>query len=133
MSRAFEHTRPALLYSPRMSSSPDKRDTERLPILGDLLADMTVSAPLRVREVSLGGVSVETAFRLAVDSLHDIRLTLGDRSVVVKGRVVHSRVCDVDQDVVMYSSGLEFVEPSAHALQAVADFLEMLKTHRSGV
>ena len=116
-----------------MSSSPDKRDTERLPILGDLLGDMTVSAPLRVREVSLGGVSVETAFRLAVDSLHDIRLSLGDRSVVVKGRVVHSRVSDVDQDVVMYSSGLEFVEPSAHVLQAVADFLDMMKTDRSGV
>jgi hypothetical protein len=116
-----------------MSSGSDKRDSERLPILGALLGEMTVLATLRVREVSRGGVSVETTFPLAVDSLHDIRLTLGERSIVMKGRVVHSRISDVDQDLVMYTSGIEFVEPSGHVQQAVADFLETVKTDRSGV
>jgi len=86
-----------------------------------------------VRDVSKGGVTVETRFPLQIDSLHDIRLTLGHRSVVVKGRVVHSRISDVDQDAVAYRTGLEFIEPSAAVLGVIVEFLEEVKAHRSGV
>ena len=55
-------------------------------------------------------MQVETGFPLQLDSLHDFRLTLGDRSVVVKGRIAHSRISDVDQDIITYRSGVEFIE-----------------------
>ena len=32
--------------------------------------------------------------------------------VVVKGRIAHSRISDVDQDIIMYRSGVEFIELS---------------------
>ena len=111
----------------------DKRDAERLPILGELHGEVMVFQAMLVRDLSQRGVTVETRFPLQIDSLHDIRLTLGQRSVVVKGRVVHSRISDVDQDLVMYRSGVEFVEPSEHVVAAIGEFLDSVKSDRSGV
>ena len=89
--------------------------------------------PMVIREVSVTGTTVETRFPLHLNSLHDFRLTLGDRSVVVKGRVVHSQISDVDSDIVTYRSGVEFVEPSERVTKAISEFLDMVKSSRSGV
>jgi hypothetical protein len=113
--------------------SSEKRDRERIPILGELLGEVMVFEPMLVKEVSIGGATVETRFPLHLNSLHDLRLTLGDRSIVVKGRVVHSRISDVDQDIVTYRTGMEFVEPSERVTAAIAAFLEAVKANRSGV
>jgi hypothetical protein len=80
--------------------------------------------PTAVLQMSHGGMQVETAFPLQLDSLHDFRLTLGDRSVVVKGRVAHSRISDVDQDIITYSTGVEFIEPSERVQDAIAHFVD---------
>ena len=111
----------------------DKRQGERVPMLGELHGEVMVFQPMLVRDISSGGVTVETRFPLQIDSLHDIRVTLADRSVVVKGRVAHSHISDVDQDIVMYRTGLEFVEPSAAVRGAIVAFIEALKANRSGV
>lgn len=111
----------------------DKRDAERVPMLGELVGEVMVFQPMLVRDISRGGVTVETRFPLQIDSLHDIRLTLGDKSVILKGRVAHSHISDVDQDNVMYRTGLEFVEPSSAVAAAIVDFIDAVKTHRSGV
>jgi hypothetical protein len=116
-----------------MGSESDKRDTERVMILGDLQAEVMVFQPLQIREISRGGASVETRFPLSLDSIHELRLTLGQTSIILKGRVAHSRISDVDQDVVMYRSGIEFVDMSDRVQTVIASFLEALKTHRSGV
>ena len=83
-----------------------------------------VYQPTVVRQMSHGGMQVETAFPLQLDSLHDFRLTLGDRSVVVKGRVAHSRISDVDQDIVTYRTGVEFIELSDRVQTAIAIFVD---------
>jgi PilZ domain-containing protein len=92
-----------------------------------------VFAPLQIKEVSRGGASVETRFPLTIDSLHDLRLTLGSQSIVLKGRVAHSRISGVDQEIVVYRSGLEFVEPSEPVRAVIAEFLETINASRSGV
>lgn len=111
----------------------DKREAERVPILGELHGEVMVFQPMLVRDVSRGGVTVETRFPLQIDSLHDLRLTLGDKSVVLKGRVVHSRISDVDPDTVLYRTGLEFVEPSQPVAAVIAEFLDSVKADRTGV
>src|SRR4051812_6428055 len=88
----------------------DRRDAERISILGNLPAEVMVYAPMAVKEIGHGGLTAETAFPLHLDSLHDLRLALDACSVIVKGRVVHSRIIDVDQDIVTYRTGFEFVE-----------------------
>lgn len=111
----------------------DKRQAERVPMLGELQGEVMVFQPMLVRDISRGGVTLDTRFPLQIDSLHDIRLALDGKSVIVKGRVVHSHISDVDQDIVVYRNGLEFVEPSPAVLGVIVDFIETVKTSRSGV
>lgn len=91
-----------------------------------------VFEPLQIKELSRGGASVETRFPLHLNSLHDIRLTLGAKSVVLKGRVAHSRISDMDQDIVTYRTGIEFVDLSDRIQSVISEFLETLKANRSG-
>ena len=93
-----------------------------------------VYQPTAVLQMSHGGMQVETAFPLQLDSLHDFRLTFGDRSVVVKGRVAHSRISDVDQDIVTYRTGVEFIELSDRVKAAIAHFVdEITKAASAGI
>jgi hypothetical protein len=111
--------------------SGERRDFERFTILGNLTGEMMVYQPMAIREIGIGGATVETAYPLHLDSLHDLRLTLGDRSVVLKARVVHSSVIDMDQEAVIYRSGLEFVEAAERVIAAIAEYITELKTQRS--
>ena len=116
----------------RAVQDKDKRDAERLLILGELRGDMTVFQPMRVRDISRDGVTIETLCPLRIDSLHDVRLNLGDTSVVVKGRVAHAHISDVDQDIVVYRAGLELVDPSPSVSRAIEEFLDAVKADRRG-
>jgi hypothetical protein len=111
-------------------AASDKRDTERIEILGELLGEVMVFHAMAIKEISVGGAQVETGFPLQLDSLHDFRLTLGDRSVVLKGRVAHCSISDVDQEVVIYRSGIEFIEPSDRVSAVVTDFMNAIRDGR---
>src|SRR5438045_2416946 len=110
----------------------DKRIDERIPILGELQGEIMVFEPMQLKEISRGGLTVESRAPLHLNSLHDLRLTLGAISVVVKARVVHSRISDVDQDVVTYRTGMEFTELSDRVSAAITEFLDTLKASRGG-
>ncbi len=117
-----------------MTGGYDKaRDAERVQILGELHGEIMVFQPMAIKEISRGGAQVETAFPLHLDSLHELRLTLGDRSVVVKGRVVHCSISDVEQEVVTYRSGFEFVEPAERVAAAIAEFLNAIRDGRRAI
>ena len=114
-----------------MTGTPEeKRDRERVEILGELHGEIMVFQPLSIKEISRGGCLVETSFPLHLNSLHDIRLTLGDQSIVLKGRVAHCRISDVDQEVVRYRSGVEFIEPSERVREVIKEFIETIKAGR---
>ena len=88
---------------------------------------------ITIKEISARGAQIETTFPLQLDSLHDFRLTLGDRSVVVKARVAHCQITDVEQDLVLYRAGIEFTEPTERVAAAIGEFVRTLKTGRLGV
>ncbi len=46
-------------------AASDKRDTERLEILGELLGEVMVFQPMSIKEISNGGAQVETGFPLS--------------------------------------------------------------------
>src|SRR5579864_6486067 len=99
------------------------RDEERIEILGELNGEIVVFQPMAIREISRGGAQVETSFPLQLDSLHELRLTLGDRSIVLKGRVAHCSISDVDQEQVTYRSGVEFIEPTDRVHEVIREFI----------
>ena len=111
--------------------SADKRFHERVPILGELQGEIMVFQPMQLKEISQGGLTVESRTPLQLDSLHDLRLTLGGNSVVVKARVVHSRISDVDQDIITYRTGIEFIEPSERVAAAIAHFVDLLAKEKA--
>jgi hypothetical protein len=112
--------------------SDDRRGAERINLLGTVQGDVLIIQSTEIRQISPGGMLVETRFALTVESLHDFRLILAD-PVVVKGRVAHSRISDVVHDAVFYQSGIEFIEPSAEVSAAIAHFIDSLKTQRQGL
>jgi len=115
---------------PPRSKREDLREGERIQILGELHGEVMVFQPMAVKEISRGGAQVETKFPLQLDSLHELRLTLGDRSVVVKARVAHCSIVDVDQELVTYRSGVEFVETSDRVHSVISEFMELIKDSR---
>ena len=107
-----------------------KRDSERVPVPSPLYGEVKVFQPMTIVNISPGGAQIETPFALQLDSLHDFRISLGDRSVVVKGRIAHCRIGELREGVAVYRSGVEFIENSAHVQSAIEHFVEALKLSR---
>jgi len=101
----------------------DKRGTERVPIPSSVTGEVTVFQPMTILDMSERGVQIESPYPLQNDSLHDFRLTLNQRSVIVKGRVAYCQIGELRDGVVLYRSGVEYVEASGHALNAIRDFV----------
>jgi hypothetical protein len=108
----------------------NKRDDERIQILGELRGEVMVYEPMTITEVSYGGAQIESAFPLQLNSLHDFRLTLGERSVVVKARVAHCSVADIGQETVVYRSGIEYIDLPGPVEDAIADFIQAIRDGR---
>ncbi len=114
-----------MLYFDVMSVADSaKRRTDRVEISTEPRGEVMVYQPMVITEVSRGGAQVETAFPLQIDSLHDFRFVLGDRSIIVKGRVAHARVSEVENESTIYRSGIEFVEPSERVVEAIGEFMQ---------
>lgn len=105
----------------------DKRDLERVPLEGQVQGEVMVFQPMTILDISLGGAQIETAFALQLDSVHDFRLSLGDRSVVVKGRIAHCHIGELTDVAALYRTGVEFVEVSEHARGAILVFVAAMK------
>ena len=110
-----------------MDRPEDIRDKERVPV--PLTGEVKVYQPMSILDLSMGGVQVETLFALRLDSLHDFRISLGERSIVVKGRIAHCHIGELQAEGggVVYRSGVEFIEPSEHVRTAIGDFLDAVK------
>ena len=114
-----------------MADMSDKRDRERVPLEGQVRGEVMVFQPMTILDISIGGAQIETVFALQLDSLHDFRLSLGDRSIVVKGRVAHCHIGELTDVAAFYRTGIEFVELSEHARNAITDFVRATKHARS--
>ena len=94
-----------------MSQSTDRRRSPRVELMGRVHGKLIpANLPVQVREISLGGLSMETREGFEAGSVLNFTLTLGDgAAVLVAGRIVYSRLLD-GSDPAMYVSGLEFVD-----------------------
>ena len=105
----------------------NKRDNECVPVPSPLHGEVKVFQPMTILDVSHGGAQIETPFALQLDSLHDFRISLGERSIVVKGRIAHCHIGELKEGIVLYRTGVEFIENSDHAQAALEHFVEALK------
>lgn len=108
----------------------ERRSRPRMEILGETPGDVTIIEPMRVIEISEGGAQFEIEVPLQLESLHDCRLTLGSSVVVVKGRVAHCRIVDINPDHVVYRAGIEFIDTPSHARELIACYMRVLQDAR---
>ena len=90
---------------------------------GRIAGEVTVLQPIIILDITRTGMQIEATFALHNDSLHDFRLALRERLVVVKGRVVRCEIGELKDQAVLYRCAVEFVEPSAHATRAISDLV----------
>ena len=100
-----------------------QRAAERMPILGKVQGEVKVYQPIAIKEISHSGAQIETEFPFLLDSLCEFRLTIGNHLVVVKGRIAHCHISDMNGDVVFYQSGVEFVDVSDRVMRAIDDYI----------
>ena len=104
---------------------PDRRRSARVDLLADLQGHVvTLDEAVQVKQVSHGGLTVETTAPLSPRVTHEFRVTIGDRTALVKARVAHSRV-QLQGDTVSYQSGLEFVEPAPEAEAILREIVDL--------
>lgn len=110
--------------------STDRRRSPRIEILGRLHGhSVSLDVPITVRELSLGGMAIETTLPLAEGAQHQFLLTLGDDSTVeLDGRVMHCRAVAEQGEPPRYVSGIQFIddEPPDEA-GTVGDLIDRFK------
>ena len=89
---------------------------------GRIQGAVTVYQPITVLDITETAFRLDAPFALQNDSLHDFRLTLDTRSIIVKGRVVRCQIGELREGVV-YTCTVEFVDPPPHVLTAIRDFI----------
>lgn len=78
--------------------------------------------PLKVRDISLGGCSVESAVPFAANAVHSLTLEVGDGSLlVIRAKVAHTRRDTTADGRVVYVTGLEFADAEATQAAPPAD------------
>lgn len=94
-----------------MGAYQDRRRSPRVEMLNRLHGHVTsLDVPVVVREISLGGMSLQTTTPLAVGHVLEFRVTLGDGSVVpLSGRVLRSANLAAAGEPPVYISGVQFV------------------------
>ena len=93
----------------------DRRRSPRVEMLGRMQGrTVALGLQVRVREISLGGMSVETAQPLEVGSIHQFSLTLGDGATIqLTGRVLRTAQVTPEGAEAFFVSGIQFVEDDA--------------------
>ena len=107
--------------------SIDRRRSPRIELLGRLHGHVvSLDVPVIVREISLGGMAVETTFSFPVGVVHEFRLTLGDGAhVVLRGQARHSR--QVSGRGETFVTGFQFVdEDTTGHPGAVGDLIDQI-------
>jgi len=88
-----------------------------------IAGEVMVYEPITVLELAANGMRIEAPFPLHNDSLHEFRLALTVRSIVVRGRVARCEIGDLRDGAISYRCHIEFVEPAAHVAATLRDFV----------
>ena len=100
----------------------DRRSSIRFEIVGRLRGSLATAQPVRLHDISPGGVLVEVSFPLSVDSQHSVQLGAHGHISALDVRVRHVRPAI---DVGRYLIGLEFLAPAHIVDEALGSSTEL--------
>lgn len=104
----------------------ENRRAPRIELMERIHGHLTsLNVEVHVKEISLGGLQVETPLQFPIGATHDFRLTLGDGSkVMVRARVAHStKRSDETTGAQSFLTGFEFLEdqPQNTPIESLVD------------
>jgi hypothetical protein len=107
----------------------DRRRSPRIELLGRLHGhSVSLDLPVRVVQISLGGMAIETSVSFPVGAMHLFRLTLGDDSTTeLVGRVMHSRNTAPEGATPIFTTGVQFVEGDDESGEALGDLISRVQ------
>jgi hypothetical protein len=107
------------------SDVDDRRKSPRIDLLGRLNGHLvTLQRDVTVREMSLGGLSIETPFEFPIGAVHVFRLTLGDGfSIELSGRVMHTHPDPVPVDRERHITGFRFLDEPPSIQPLISEFI----------
>lgn len=107
----------------------ERRRSPRLQILGRLHGHaVSMNIDVQVREISLGGMAIETTFAFPIGAVHEFRLELADGSnTQLLGRVVHCRPELRSGEQTIFVTGIAFIDESDPVSPTVGDLIEKIK------
>lgn len=96
----------------RMSMTDERRRSPRIELMGRLDGhSASLDLSVKVVQMSVGGMAIETAVPLPAGTVHVFRLTLGDDSTTdLSGRIMHSRNTAPDGATPVFRTGVQFVD-----------------------
>lgn len=112
------------------ATADDRRRSPRIELLSRLHGhSVSLDLPVRVAQISLGGMAIETAVPFPVGAVHQFRLTLGDDSTTeLAGRVMHSRNTAPAGATPVFTTGIQFVDGDADdASGTVGDLINRVR------
>jgi len=108
--------------------SDDRRLSPRIEILERIHGHIaSIDIDVRVLEMSLGGMGIETDFPFPVDAIHEFRLRLGDGStVLLRGRILRCREQTNEDGVQTFVSGVQFLDEDPPGDSAVSGLIDKI-------
>ncbi len=105
----------------------DRRRAPRVDAVGRVQGRIvSLDAEVRIREISLGGLSIESSMEFPVGAVHRFELCLGDGALVaVSAAARYSRQTGIG-GAGNYITGFQFVEDESDQDVAVTQFVEGL-------
>ena len=106
----------------------ERRRAPRVELLAELSGRLIVlDETVRVHEISVSGLAIETRFPLSPRTRHDLHLELEHETIAVRARVIHSRML-MDGDRISFVSGLALDDLTESQRDAIARFVEAAGT-----
>jgi hypothetical protein len=109
-------------------SMQERRRNPRIDVLGQVHVHIATSpAPASLREMSLGGFSIETTTPFPPGQRHDFHFSLDDGSDLrVRATSVHCSLVRVVAGLSMHLSGFEFIQRDADVRDDVEAFVDRI-------
>ena len=105
----------------------ERRRAPRVDLVGQVKGELvSVDVPVLVREISLGGMSIETAMPFDVERRLEFLLTLGDGAgVLVLGRVAYCRAAE-RAGAPVFITGIQFLDEDPAHPGDVSDLIKKI-------
>ena len=112
----------------RAMSFRERRRNPRIDVLGQVHVHVkTCPAPASLREISVGGFSIETTIAFPPGQVHDFNFSLDDgMQMAVRAASVHCALIRIVAGMPVHISGFEFVQREARVRDDIESFVDRI-------